>query len=69
MAFLISRGRAMKINVPRAPTIRVPLPETASPAPAPQPSEVERKAGGKTCGEVVPFGGGSSEKGAGTLPF
>jgi hypothetical protein len=27
-AFLISRGRAMKIEVPRAPTVRAPLPET-----------------------------------------
>lgn len=50
MAFLISRGRAMKIKVPRAPTVRAPLPEKDLP-------------------EVVPFEGGSSEKGAGTLPF
>ena len=31
MAFLISRGRAMKIQVPRAPTVRAPLPESRSP--------------------------------------
>jgi hypothetical protein len=68
-AYLISRGRAMKIQIPRAPTTRVPLPEAVSPAPVQQAPEAERKAGEKTCVEVVPSGGGSSEKGAGTLPF
>jgi hypothetical protein len=80
MAFLISRGRAMKIQVPRAPTVRAPLPEVVSSAPAQQaPGRVQPKAGrqdrsgdgasGKNLPGVVPFGGGSSEKGAGTLPF
>jgi len=71
MAFLISRGRAMKIQVPRAPTVRAPLPEASStaPAPAPQAPEADQKPGEKTCAEIVPLGGGSSEKGAGTLPF
>jgi Helicase HerA, central domain len=80
MAFLISRGRAMKIQVPRAPTVRAPLPEAVSTPPAPQASgpaqpttsEQARPDGGppeKNLEGVVPFGGGSSEKGAGTLPF
>ena len=30
MAFLISRGRAMKIQIPRAPMVRAPLPEKIS---------------------------------------
>lgn len=33
MAYLISHGRAMKIQIPRAPNLRVPLPE---PGPAEQ---------------------------------
>ena len=69
MAFLISRGRAMKIQVPRAPTVSAPLPEVASQALAPQAPEAERVPGEKTSGGSVPFGGGVSEKGAGTLPF
>jgi Bacterial protein of unknown function (DUF853) len=62
MAFLISRGRAMKIQVPRAPTICAPLPESVRETPGPQASE-------KNLPGVVPFGGGSSEKRARTLPF
>lgn len=69
MAYLISRGRAMKIQIPRAPAARVPLPQIASPAPIPQAPGAERRAGEKTCGGVVPAGGGSSEQGVGTLPF
>jgi hypothetical protein len=77
MAFLISRGRAMKIQVPRAPTVREPLPDPASLAPGPQVPEPERRAAGgpgdgvaeKDLPGSVPSGGGSSEKGAGTLPF
>jgi hypothetical protein len=80
MAFLISRGRAMKIQVPRAPTVRARLPEIASPASAQQaPEPVRPTAGGPDRPEdrpseknregVVPLGGGSSEQGAGTLPF
>ena len=80
MAFLISRGRAMKIKIPRAPTVHAPLPEAVSPAPAsPVSGPVQPTAGGpdrpgggpsgKNLEGVVPFGGGSSEKGAGTLPF
>jgi len=80
MAFLISRGRAMKIKVPRAPTVRASLPQVVSPSPVPPVSgPVRPTAGGldrpgdgppeKNLGGVVPFGGGSSEKGAGTLPF
>lgn len=62
MAYLINHGRAMKIQVPRAPTARVPLP-------VPQAPEAQGRTGEKTFTEVVPLGGGSSEKGAGTLPF
>jgi hypothetical protein len=80
VAFLISRGRAMKIKVPRAPTVRAPLPEASSPVgAAPVGEPVQPTAGGsdrsaegpseKNREDVVSFGGGSSEKGAGTLPF
>ena len=69
MAFLISRGRAMKIQVPRAPMVREPLPEVAPQVPAPQSPKAERTAGGKTFDEGVPLGGDSSETGARTLPF
>jgi energy-coupling factor transporter ATP-binding protein EcfA2 len=68
-AYLISRGRAMKIQVPRAPALHAPLPEVAPQAPVPQASEAEGTAGGKTFDGGVPLGGGVSEKGAGTLPF
>ena len=79
-AYLISRGRAMKIQVPRAPSISVPLPEVVSPAPASAiPGAVQPISGGpdghgggpseKNLEGVVPFGGGASEKGVGTLPF
>ena len=73
-AYIISRGRAMRAQVLRAPDLRGELPEPAGPdvpadpentgavAPAERPGE-------KTCAEAVPFGGGSSEKGVGTLPF
>jgi hypothetical protein len=66
-AYLISRGRAMKVQIPRAPTVRAELPEVSSQAPAPRDPERET-AGGKTCGGSVPLGGGSSEKGV-DLPF
>ena len=56
MAFLISRGRAMKIQVPRAPTLSAPLPEAASQAPAPQAPQAERPAGEKTSGGVSRWG-------------
>jgi hypothetical protein len=69
MAFLISRGRAMKIQVPRAPTLSMPLPDVATQAPASQTAEPMRAAEGKTLVEGVPLGGGSSEKEVRTLPF
>ena len=47
-AYLISRGRAMKIQMPRAPAFRAPLP-----AAAPQ---------GKMVAESVPLRRGSSEE-------
>jgi len=76
-AFLISRGRAMKIQVPRAPTVREPLPEVVSPAPVPPVAEPEQPNAGeaangppeKNLPGVVPLGDGVSEKGARTLPF
>jgi Helicase HerA, central domain len=70
-AYIISRGRAMRTQVLRAPELRGPLPETAGlkeqgpAAPVAQPET----AGEKTCPESVPVGGGLSEKGARTLPF
>lgn len=69
MAFLISRGRAMKVQVPRAPTLSMPLPEVVSQAPTAQVSQAQRTADEKTLVESVPLGGGSSEKEARTLPF
>jgi len=76
MAFLISRGRAMKIQVPCAPTVREPLPEVVSQAPGPRVPEPEQPknvpgdgVSEKNLPGVVPLGGGASEKGARTLPF
>jgi energy-coupling factor transporter ATP-binding protein EcfA2 len=68
-AFLISRGRAMKIQVPRAPALHKPLPEAVSPAPASRVPEPRAPADKKTSGGSVPLGGGVSEKEARTLPF
>ncbi len=68
-AFLISRGRAMKIQIPRAPTLKASLPEPASRAPGPQAAGPGQAAEGKTSERSVPLGGGSSEKEARTLPF
>jgi hypothetical protein len=77
MAFLISRGRAMKIQVPRAPVTRSALPERAPPAPGPQASEpAHPETGGSGDGPseknlpgVVQFGGGLSSEKAVDLPF
>jgi hypothetical protein len=68
-AYLISRGRAMKVQIPRAPTLSLPLPQLPTQAPAPQTVEPERGAEEKTLGGSVPLGGGSSEKEVRTLPF
>jgi hypothetical protein len=54
MAYLISHGRAMKIQIPRAPALRTSLPE-ADPARKDVPGE-------------IPFAGTSSKKGL-DLPF
>ena len=56
MAYLISHGRAMKIQIPRAPALRAPLPETGDPA-------------GRNPPRNVASIGGSSEKGVMDLPF
>jgi hypothetical protein len=53
-AYLINHGRAMKIKVPRAPNIRVPLPQAH-----PTPSNVAKR---------VPSTG-ASPKGVADLPF
>jgi hypothetical protein len=50
------------------------LPEPAGPDVPADPENVgvvalAEGAGEKTCAEAVPFGGGSSEKEVGTLPF
>jgi len=55
MAYLISRGRAMKVQVPRAPALSIPLPELGDPA--------EQHAL-----QSVRFAGTSPEKGL-DLPF
>jgi hypothetical protein len=54
-AYLISRGKAMKIQIPRAPALHAPLPEPGDPA-------------GKNLPGSVPFAGGSSEE-VMNLPF
>lgn len=76
-AYIISRGRAMRAQVLRAPDLRDQLPESG----APQGSETKSASQGErfirpdTAGSEtslpagVPVGGGSSEKGARTLPF
>jgi hypothetical protein len=70
VAFLISRGRAMKIQVPRAPTLSAPLPEIASQAPARFTADgLGEGSPEKNLPGSVPLGGGLSEKGARTLPF
>jgi hypothetical protein len=56
MAYLISHGRAMKVQIPRAPALRIPLPDTGDPA--------EQNAL-----QSVPFVGGWSERGVVDLPF
>jgi len=73
-AYIISRGRAMRAQVLRAPDLRGELPEPAGPDVPADPENVgvvalAEGAGEKTCAEAVPFGGGSSEKEVGTLPF
>jgi hypothetical protein len=55
MAYLISHGRAMKAQIPRAPAVRGPLPEPSDPA-------------GKNALQSVPSAGTSSE-GVMNLPF
>jgi hypothetical protein len=55
MAYLISHGRAMKIQVPRAPALRTSLPQLGDPA--------EQNAL-----QNVPFAGTPSKKGL-DLPF
>jgi conjugal transfer pilus assembly protein TraD len=56
MAYLISHGKAMKVQIPRAPALRIPLPDTGDPA--------EQNAL-----QSVPFVGGWSERGVVDLPF
>jgi len=73
-AYIISRGRAMRAQVLQAPDLRGQLPEPAGPYIPADPENTGAVApaegpGEKTCVEAVPFGGGSSEKGVGTLPF
>jgi Bacterial protein of unknown function (DUF853) len=80
MAYVISRGRAMRAQVLRAPDIRGPLPEPVDPermgpAGTDRVRRVDVSSGRARPGlkravpAGVPVGGGSSEKGAGTLPF
>jgi conjugal transfer pilus assembly protein TraD len=55
MAYLISHGKAMKIQIPRAPALRAPLPEVGDPA-------------GQNALQSVPFAGTSPKKRL-DLPF
>ncbi len=57
-AYIISRGRAMRAQVLRAPDVRGELPEACA-----------ARAGEKNLRAGCPVSGGSSEKGVGTLPF
>jgi Bacterial protein of unknown function (DUF853) len=64
MAYLISHGRAMKAQIPRAPALSIPLPEVA-----PQLAPVPGHRVATDVSESVPFVGGSSENGVMDLPF
>ncbi len=70
-AYIISRGRAMRAQVLRAPDVRGQLPDPAGPAGPEKTGAVPlaELAGEKTSEQDVPFGDGSSEKEKGTLPF
>ena len=70
-AYIISRGRAMRAQVLQAPDLRGQLPGPAGSAGPETTGAIApaQGAGEKTFAEVVPFGGGSSEKEVGTLPF
>ena len=74
-AYIISRGRAMRAQVLQAPDVRGALPEPAGRGNVPAGPETTgaiapaQAPGEKTFAEVVPFGGGSSEREVGTLPF
>jgi hypothetical protein len=81
-AYVISRGRAMRAQVLRAPDMHGMLPEPARPdspddpdgkdpgVPATNGPDVPAgTTGEKTSVEGVPFGGGVSEREARTLPF
>ncbi len=64
----------MRAQVLRAPDLRGELPEPAGPDVPADPentgaNSLAEGADEKTCAEAVPFGGGSSEKEVGTLPF
>ncbi len=73
-AYIISRGRAMRAQVLRAPDLRGQLPASGGPA---GPEDSERAGtvasadgpGEKDLRAGCPVSGGSSEKGVGTLPF
>jgi hypothetical protein len=67
-AYIISRGRAMRTQVLRAPELRGPLPEPAGPDQG-GPVAPAQTAGEKTCAEDVPVGGGQSEGEVSSLPF
>ena len=63
MAYLISHGKAMKIQIPRAPALHAPLPVVTS-----QEAPVEGDPAGRNLSSSVPFAEGSSE-GVVDLPF
>jgi Helicase HerA, central domain len=81
-AYIISRGRAMRAQVLRAPDMRGPLPEPARPDSPDDPDGKDpvtptmngpdspaEMTSEKTSVEGVPLGGGVSEEEARTLPF
>jgi hypothetical protein len=61
MAYLISRGRAMKVQIPRAPALKAPLPEHQTSPTKARPVGEDVPAGKNSSGSV-PFAGGSSEE-------
>ena len=79
-AYLISRGRAMKIQVPRAPNIHAPLPEASSSAltlpiagtvqpESAEPADANDRSSEKDLSSGVQVESRSSKRGIDTLPF
>jgi Bacterial protein of unknown function (DUF853) len=63
-AYLISQGKAMKVQIPRAPALSIPLPEVAA-----QEAPEQGDSAGRSVPGSVPFTGTPSEEGVMDLPF